>query len=79
MGFFEVFIWILIISQILTRPQGMIAYLSYAAGYATGNYVGIIIEGRIAFGIQVCHIYTNKEPATLVSMFRENGYGATII
>jgi uncharacterized protein YebE (UPF0316 family) len=79
MGFFEVFIWILIISQILTRAQDMVSYLCYAAGYATGNYVGIIIEGRIAFGIQVCRIYTNKEPAALVSMLRENGYGATVI
>jgi len=77
MGFFEVFIWILIISQIFTRAHDMIAYLSYAAGYATGNYVGIIIEGRIAYGILVCRIYTNKEPATLVSMLREHGYGAT--
>lgn len=78
-GFFEVLIWIIVISQIFTRAQGMIAYLSYAAGYAAGNYVGIIIEGRIAFGIMVCRIYTKKEPAKLVSMLREHGYGATTI
>lgn len=79
MGFFEVFIWIMVITQILTRAQDMIAYLSYAAGYATGNYVGIIIEERLAYGILVCRIYTNKEPGTLVSMLREHGYGATIM
>ena len=47
-GFFEVFIWIVIISQILARANDLPAYLSYAAGYATGNYVGILIEQRIA-------------------------------
>ncbi|MDD2560397.1 MAG: DUF5698 domain-containing protein, partial [Bacteroidales bacterium] len=41
-GFFEVFIWIVVISQILSRANDLVAYLSYAAGYATGNYVGII-------------------------------------
>lgn len=77
MGFFEVFIWVVIISQILSRASDMIAYLTYAAGYATGNYVGIIIEGHIAYGVVVCRIYTNKIPDTLVSMFAAQGYGAT--
>jgi len=76
-GFFEVFIWIVVISQVLSRANGMISYLSYAAGYAAGNYVGIIIENRIAFGILVCRIYTNREPTTLLAMLSEKGYGAT--
>ena len=41
-GFFEVFIWIVIISQIFSRANDLLAYISYAAGYATGNYVGKI-------------------------------------
>lgn len=78
-GFFEVFIWILVISQILSRANDMLAYLSYAAGYAAGNYVGIIIESRIAFGILVCRIYTKKEPSKLVSMLYDKGYGSTTV
>ncbi|NLE33117.1 MAG: DUF2179 domain-containing protein [Bacteroidales bacterium] len=78
MGFFEVFIWVLIISQILSRANDLLAYLTYAAGYATGNYVGIIIEGRIAYGIIVCRIYTNKAPDTLMAMLAAQGYGATM-
>ena len=53
-GFFEVFIWVVIISQILTRADDLITYLSYAGGYAAGNYVGILIEKRIAFGVILC-------------------------
>lgn len=78
-GFFEVFIWIVVISQILSRANDLVAYLSYAAGYATGNYVGIIIEQRIAFGVLVCRIYTNNQPGRLVSMLSDKGYGTTII
>ena len=78
-GFFEVFIWIMVISQILSRANGLVSYLSYAAGYAMGNYVGILIESRIAFGILVCRIYTNKEPSKLVLMLAERGYGATTV
>ena len=78
-GFFEVFIWIVVISQILSRANDIVAYLSYAAGYATGNYVGIIIEHQIAFGILVCRIYTNKEPQSLIKMLSERGYGTTVV
>jgi len=77
--FFEVFIWIVIISQIFSRANDLLAYISYAAGYATGNYVGIIIESRIAFGVLVCRIYTNKEPSSLVRMIKNRGYGVTVM
>ena len=76
-GFFEVFIWIVIISQILSRANDIVAYLSYAAGYATGNYVGILIEQRIAFGVVVCRVYTIKAGKDLVALLSQKGYGAT--
>lgn len=57
----------------------MIAYISYAAGYASGNFVGIIIEQRIAFGIILCRIYTRKNGGELVSIFNANNFGATLL
>ena len=78
-GFFEVFIWIVIISQILSRANDMIAYLSYAGGYAAGNYVGILIEKRIAFGIILCRVYTNKAGINLVKLLSLKGFGATLV
>ena len=78
-GFFEVFIWVVIISQILSRANDMVAYLSYAGGYAAGNYVGILIEKRIAFGIILCRVYTNKPGLKLVNLLSLKGFGATLI
>ena len=56
----------------------MIAYLSYAAGYAAGNYVGILIEKRIAFGVILCRVYTNKSGFKLVKLLSLKGFGATM-
>ena len=53
-GFFEVLIWIVVISEIFSRANDVTAYLSYAAGYASGNFIGILIEQKIAFGILLC-------------------------
>lgn len=78
-GFFEVFIWIVVISEIFSRANDMIAYLSYAGGYATGNYVGILIEKRIAFGIMLCRVYTKKSGQSLVSILNGAGFGATLV
>lgn len=78
-GFFEVFIWIVIISQILSRANDLIAYLSYAAGYASGNYIGILLEQRIAYGIVLCRIYTKENGIDLVSLLKGMGHGATLV
>ena len=79
-GFFEVFIWIVIISQILSRANNLISYLAYAGGYATGNYVGIWVENKIAFGFQIYRIYaTQNRGAELIKLLNQNGLGSTLI
>lgn len=77
-GFVEVFIWIVIISQILVRANDLVSYLSYAAGYATGNYVGILIENRIAYGILLCRIYTQQNGKELIQRLSKLNIGATM-
>jgi len=77
-GFVEVFIWVVVISQILSRANDMVAYVSYAAGYATGNYVGILLENRIAYGIVLCRIYTQKNGKDLVASLNKMNIGATL-
>ena len=77
-GFFEVFIWVVIISQILTRANDLVAYLSYAGGYAAGNYVGILLEQRIAYGIVLCRMYTQKDGMELVKILNKMNFGATM-
>lgn len=78
-GFFEVFIWIVIISQIISRANDMLSYVAYAAGYAAGNYIGILVENKIAFGFQLFRIYTKKDGLELIHLLNKNGFGSTHI
>lgn len=78
-GFFEVFIWVVVISQIFTHANDLIAYLSYAAGYAAGNYIGILVENKIAFGYQLFRVYTKKSGSELAVLLNNNGFGSTYI
>ena len=78
-GFFEVFIWVVVISQIFSNATNIYAYLAYAAGYATGNFVGIMVENKIGFGYQLFRIYTKKDGGELMKMLHEKGFGSTWI
>lgn len=78
-GFFEVFIWVVIISQIFSHANSIVAYLSYAAGYAAGNYVGILVENKIAFGYQLIRAYTRKEATELIKLLNKKNIGATFV
>lgn len=78
-GFFEVFIWVVIISQVFSHASSLVAYLSYAAGYAAGNYVGILVENKIAFGFQMLRVYTKKNGRELTQILNKNGFGSTFI
>ncbi|MDL2247218.1 DUF2179 domain-containing protein [Bacteroides sp. OttesenSCG-928-J23] len=78
-GFFEVFIWVVIISQVFANANSFISYVAYAGGYAAGNYVGILVEHKIAFGFQLFRIYTRQTGSDLAQLLNKNGFGSTVI
>ena len=79
LGFFEVLIWIFAISNIIQHLNNVYAYLGYAAGFATGNYIGMLIEENLALGISLIRVITKKEASELVTVMHEKGYGTTVI
>ncbi|MDO9339940.1 MAG: DUF2179 domain-containing protein [Bacteroidales bacterium] len=79
LGFFEVLIWIIVISKIMQNLDNYINYIAYAAGFATGNFVGMIIEEKLAMGIQMIRVFAHERGTELVQTLNENGYGATVV
>jgi uncharacterized protein YebE (UPF0316 family) len=76
-GFFEVFIWVVVISQLLSHATDLIAYLAYAGGYAAGNFIGILVENKIAFGYVLFRVYTKKDGHELAQLLNKNNFGST--
>lgn len=79
LGFFEVLIWIIAISKIMQNLDNYVNYVAYAAGFATGNYIGMIIEERLAMGIQMIRIFIKESGQELVQLLNRKGYGATTV
>ena len=79
LGFFEVLIWITAISRIMQNMDNYLNYIAYAGGFATGNFVGMLIEERLAVGIQLVRVITHQKGEELVHILNEKGFGATIV
>jgi len=79
LGFFEVLIWLFAINSALKHFDGVISYIVYALGFATGNYVGMLLEEKIAIGYQSVRIITSKVVSALPLVLRQEGYGLTQI
>ncbi len=77
LGFCQSAIFILAIGRVLTSITNPLNIIGYAAGFATGNVVGMIIEERIAIGHILVNIISPRRGSAIVSHLRQNGYAVT--
>lgn len=79
LGFFESLIWLIAVVQVMQHLNSWQTYIAFALGFAAGNYVGVMLEERIALGNLMIRIITRKEADELVHVLWEKGYGVTSI
>jgi uncharacterized protein YebE (UPF0316 family) len=77
LGFFQSAIFVLAIGKVLTQLNNPLNIIGYAAGFATGNVVGMIIEERIAIGHVSINIISPKRGSAIVTYLRQNGFAVT--
>lgn len=77
LGFFEVFIWLIAMSKIFENLDNWAYYVAYASGFATGNYVGLRIEERMALGFVNIRIVTRFSGEELIAKLTTKGHGVT--
>lgn len=79
LGFFEVLIWLTAISTALQGLHNALSYIIYAGGFATGNYVGMLIEAKLSIGFQSIRIITSKKVSILPLTLVEEGFNITSV
>lgn len=79
LGFFEVLVWILAIGEIMQNLNNWVCYIAYAGGFATGNYIGLLIEEKLAMGTLVIRVITQNDTSELTNTLYSKGYGVTEI
>ena len=77
-GFLEVLIWIVAVGSALQHLDSIYHVGAYAAGFAAGNYVGIVVENGLALGTVVVRaIIPDETDRGTARTLREEGYVVT--
>ena len=79
LGFFQSIIFVTAITSVLANLDNPLNLLGYAAGFATGNVVGMLIEERLAIGHIQLSIISPGRGAAVAARLREQGYAITEI
>ena len=79
LGFVEVLIWIVTIGQVMKNLTNPVNYIAYALGFAMGNYVGILIEQKLALGSVLIRVITRRDASELITYLQSNDFGVTVI
>lgn len=80
LGFLECVIWGLVISTIIgTLGNDMFLLLFYCIGYATGLFLGSVIESKIALGTSNLQLIANDENTQKITEYiKSEGKGYTV-
>jgi uncharacterized protein YebE (UPF0316 family) len=78
-GFFEILIWLMAISKIMQNLDNWVCYVAYAGGFASGNFIGMLVEEKLAIGHEMIRVITRADATGLINDLRERGYGVTSV
>ncbi|NUP90661.1 MAG: DUF2179 domain-containing protein [Candidatus Sumerlaeia bacterium] len=79
LGFLESVVWLLAVSGVLKFindypfPQNIAAIVAYGAGFGTGTLVGILIEQKLALGLQMIRVINTEPNRDLSPALRAEG------
>ena len=79
LGFFEVTIWLFAVGEVMKNLSDFRCSLAFAGGFTFGNFLGILIEQRLALGSVVVRTITPRDVTPLVTELRAAGYGVTSV
>lgn len=77
LGFLQSLIFVIAISSVLSNLDNPLNVIGYAAGFATGVVVGMVIEERLAIGHIHFTIISPMRGAAVAGALRAEGYAVT--
>jgi len=79
-AFFEIIIWLFAMEVVLKDLSNIVNLLAYAFGFASGTYIGLVIEEKLSIGTVILRIVTTEESTDEILSFLEAEHlGATRI
>ncbi|MCE1255720.1 MAG: DUF5698 domain-containing protein [Anaerolineae bacterium] len=77
LGFFQSLVFVVAITSVLSNLNNPLNVIGYAAGFATGNVIGMVIEGKLAVGHIHLTIMSPMRGAKISELLRQNGFAVS--
>lgn len=80
LAFFEVLIWLILVSNVLNNiTDDPIKALVYCLAFSIGNYLGVVIESKLAVGVSSIQVIVKEGSGIeLATFLRDKNFGVTI-
>jgi len=78
-GFFEVLIWIFVVSQVVASISNWVLMVGYAGGFAAGTWTGLWLENRFALGFSQLRIISRNLGEQIAAALWKQNFGATVV
>ena len=79
LGFFEVIIWLLAVGQIMQHLDNWLSYIAYGAGFATGNFIGMLLEEKLSLGTVIIRVILSRQSPELIEELKSQNFGLTLV
>lgn len=79
LGVFEVSIWLFAISEVMKNLNDWRCSAAFAGGFTLGNFLGVVLEEKLAIGSVGVHMITHHDASSLIDALRSADYGVTCI
>ena len=76
-GFFESAVWLIAISQIMQNLNNIFCYLSFAGGFAFGNYFGMYLENKLSIGSVIVRVVFQKDSEKTLEILKNSSFRLT--
>ena len=76
-GFAQSALWVIAVTSVLSNLDNLWNIVGYAAGFATGGVVGMVIDDRLAIGHGNIRIISPDRGSAVAEAIRAAGYGVT--
>ena len=81
LSLFEIFLWVFVASRVIVGvSEAPLKGIIYGLGFASGVYLGSILESKLAIGkIYIEAIIMREEAAKVIKKVRDAGYAVTVV
>lgn len=79
-AFFEVLVWYAVAREaLMVEGNAVLIAISYAAGYATGTFIGSKLSNVLVKGVVGVQTIVKEDSDRLISDLRDRGYAVSVI